>query len=42
MENNSTNNKKNWITPELIEESLKETEGKTPHPTEGGLEFGIS
>lgn len=39
MEN--TNTKKAWITPELLEENLTETEGKITHPYEGGP-FGPS
>lgn len=42
MENNSTYNKKNWITPELIEESLKDTDAKSPNTFELSASSGPS
>lgn len=35
------NSKKTWITPEIFNESIEETEGKITHPYEGGP-FGPS
>jgi hypothetical protein len=41
MENSTPNSKKTWITPEIFNESIEETEGKITHPYEGGP-FGPS
>ena len=41
MENSTSNSKKTWITPEIFNESIEETEGKLNQSSESGS-FGPS
>ena len=36
MENSTSNSKKTWITPEIFNESIEETEGKVNNASESG------